>query len=147
MRRRAPTGPPRGQRRLARGRSAPCRRLCRPRPGIAPTGLGHGERHPRSHGARNGGGLGPATAGWQLGRLALCGLRTRARSAVSASTGSRRSAAAKAFLATNEWSAAIERSTDPKLKPLAGVKLRELSIDRVAAWSQANERALAPPRP
>jgi integrase len=38
----------------------------------------------------------------------------------------------------------IERSTDPKQKPLAGVKLRELSIDRVAAWSQANERALAP---
>jgi integrase len=38
----------------------------------------------------------------------------------------------------------IERSTDPKQKPLAGFKLRELSIDRVVAWSQANERALAP---
>jgi integrase len=38
----------------------------------------------------------------------------------------------------------IERSTDPSQKPLATVKLRELSIDRVARWSQANERALAP---
>jgi integrase len=38
----------------------------------------------------------------------------------------------------------IERSTDPSQKPLATVKLRELSIDRVARWSQANERELAP---
>jgi integrase len=38
----------------------------------------------------------------------------------------------------------IERSTDSSQKPLATVKLRELSIDRVARWSQANERALAP---
>jgi integrase len=38
----------------------------------------------------------------------------------------------------------IERSTDPTQNPLAKVKLRELSIDRVARWSEANERALAP---
>jgi integrase len=38
----------------------------------------------------------------------------------------------------------IERSTDTGQMPLASVKLRELSIDRVAAWSGANERALAP---
>jgi integrase len=38
----------------------------------------------------------------------------------------------------------IERSSDPSQKALATVKLRELSIDRVARWSQTNERALAP---
>ena len=38
----------------------------------------------------------------------------------------------------------IEHSTDPSQHPLETVKLRELSIDRVARWSQANERALAP---
>jgi len=38
----------------------------------------------------------------------------------------------------------IEHSTDPSQRPLGTVKLRELSIDRVARWSQANERALAP---
>ena len=38
----------------------------------------------------------------------------------------------------------IEHSTDPSQRPLGTVKLRELSIDRVARWSEANERALAP---
>src|SRR5207237_622343 len=38
----------------------------------------------------------------------------------------------------------IERSTDPSQKPLGTVKLRDLSADRVARWSHANERALAP---
>ena len=33
----------------------------------------------------------------------------------------------------------LDRSTDPALRPLGTVKLRELTADRVAAWSQANE--------
>jgi len=38
----------------------------------------------------------------------------------------------------------IERSSEPRQKPIGRVKLRELTIDRVARWSQTNERALAP---
>ncbi len=41
----------------------------------------------------------------------------------------------------------IEASTDPTQKPIGTVKLRDLTIDRVAAWSQANECALAPRPP
>src|SRR6266576_1155819 len=37
----------------------------------------------------------------------------------------------------------VEHSTDPSQRPLGTVKLRELSIDRVARWSEANERSLA----
>jgi integrase len=38
----------------------------------------------------------------------------------------------------------IDRSSDPRMRPLGSRKLRELTVDEVAAWSQANERALAP---
>ena len=38
----------------------------------------------------------------------------------------------------------IEQSADPTRRPIGPVKLRELTPDRVAAWSQTNERALAP---
>jgi hypothetical protein len=38
----------------------------------------------------------------------------------------------------------IDRSNDPRVRPLGSRKLRELTVDEVAAWSQANERALAP---
>jgi integrase len=38
----------------------------------------------------------------------------------------------------------IEQSTDPNQKPLGTVRLRDLTVDRGAAWSAANERALAP---
>jgi integrase len=38
----------------------------------------------------------------------------------------------------------IDASADGSQKPLGEVKLRNLTVDRVAAWSQANERALAP---
>src|SRR4051812_1517143 len=38
----------------------------------------------------------------------------------------------------------IDASTNPGGRPLGTCKLRELSMDRVAAWSLANERVLAP---
>lgn len=38
----------------------------------------------------------------------------------------------------------IEQSNDPSQRPLGDVKLRDLTPDRIAAWSQANERVLAP---
>jgi integrase len=38
----------------------------------------------------------------------------------------------------------IDRSADPTQRPLGEVKLRDLTADRVAAWSLANERTLAP---
>ena len=38
----------------------------------------------------------------------------------------------------------IEVSVDPSWRPLGELKLRDLSVDRVAAWSLANERVLAP---
>ncbi len=38
----------------------------------------------------------------------------------------------------------IEQSADSTPQPIGQVKLRDLTPDRVAAWSQANERALAP---
>ncbi len=36
------------------------------------------------------------------------------------------------------------RSQDRSLSPLGSVRLRDLDVDRVAAWSAANERAFAP---
>lgn len=38
----------------------------------------------------------------------------------------------------------IERSTDPGQRPIGSLKLRDLTPDRVAAWSRENERVLAP---
>jgi integrase len=38
----------------------------------------------------------------------------------------------------------IEASPDPRVPPVGAVKLTKLTVDRVAAWSQANERVLAP---
>ena len=38
----------------------------------------------------------------------------------------------------------IEQSADPTRRPIGPVKLRDLTPDRVAAWSQTNERVLAP---
>jgi integrase len=38
----------------------------------------------------------------------------------------------------------IDASADRTQKPLGEVKLRDLTVDCVAAWSRANERALAP---
>ena len=38
----------------------------------------------------------------------------------------------------------IDASTDPARRPLGALKLRDLSVDRVADWSRANERELAP---
>ena len=38
----------------------------------------------------------------------------------------------------------IDASVDPTVRPLGEVKLRRLTVDRVAGWSQVNERALAP---
>ncbi len=38
----------------------------------------------------------------------------------------------------------IDASADPNQKPLAALKLRDLNVDRVARWTQANERMLAP---
>lgn len=38
----------------------------------------------------------------------------------------------------------IETSPEPTQRPLGDVKLRDLAVDRVAAWSQANEQRLAP---
>jgi integrase len=38
----------------------------------------------------------------------------------------------------------IDKSNAPGVRPLGSVKLRELTIDRVAAWSRTNEGVLAP---
>jgi integrase len=38
----------------------------------------------------------------------------------------------------------IDGSADPSRRPLGALKLRELTVDRVADWSRANERELAP---
>ena len=38
----------------------------------------------------------------------------------------------------------IDASADPAVRPIGDCKLRQLTMDRVAAWSQANERVLAP---
>jgi integrase len=38
----------------------------------------------------------------------------------------------------------IDASADPARRPLGALKLRELTVDRVADWSRANERELAP---
>ena len=38
----------------------------------------------------------------------------------------------------------IDASADAGERPIGACKLRDLSMDRVAAWSQANERTLAP---
>ena len=38
----------------------------------------------------------------------------------------------------------IDASADPRVKPLGTCKLRDLTMDRVAAWSLANEGTLAP---
>jgi integrase len=38
----------------------------------------------------------------------------------------------------------IDASVDPTLRPLGELKARDLTVDRVAAWSRANERVLAP---
>jgi hypothetical protein len=35
-------------------------------------------------------------------------------------------------------------SADPTRRPLSETKLRDVTVDRVAVWSQGNERALAP---
>jgi hypothetical protein len=38
----------------------------------------------------------------------------------------------------------IDASADPSRRPLGALKLRDLTVDRVAEWSLANERELAP---
>jgi integrase len=38
----------------------------------------------------------------------------------------------------------IDASADPAVRPIGDCKLRQLTMDRVAAWSQANECVLAP---
>jgi site-specific recombinase XerD len=38
----------------------------------------------------------------------------------------------------------IETSTDPTQLPLANVKLRDLTVDRIVEWSRANEQRFAP---
>jgi hypothetical protein len=35
-------------------------------------------------------------------------------------------------------------STDPTRRPLGETKLRDVTVDGVAVWSQGNEQALAP---
>ena len=38
----------------------------------------------------------------------------------------------------------VRASADPTRRPLGETKLRDVTVDRVAAWSQGNEQALAP---
>ena len=38
----------------------------------------------------------------------------------------------------------MRASADPTRRPLGETKLRDVTVDRVAAWSQGNEQALAP---
>jgi integrase len=38
----------------------------------------------------------------------------------------------------------FEASPDPMQRPLGATKLRDLTVDRIAAWSRANEQVLAP---